>query len=86
MDILPNSEKRVIKFENNEFLSSIYGACNANLKIIEQILDIKIHAKGNELCLYGNCENIEVSNYLFNELSKIVKKIKILMKNLLEKS
>ena len=65
---LENSMNRDIQFEDNNIIRELYGQHNENLKEIENLYGIRIHARGGKLSLEGENEEVE-SAYKF--LTKI---------------
>lgn len=63
-----------LDFEENNLLPDLYGEHNRNLARVEQMLDVTIHERGNQLVVVGDPENVnrtkDVLASLYNRLKK----------------
>ncbi len=63
-----------LDFEDNALLPDLYGEHNRNLARIEQMLDVTVHERGNQLLVVGDPENVnrtkDVLSSLYNRLKK----------------
>ena len=63
-----------LDFEENALLPDLYGEHNRNLARIEQMLEVTIHERGNQLLVVGDPENVnrtkDVLASLYNRLKK----------------
>ena len=62
------SESLPLKFKDNALVVELAGEHNANLRIIERALDVKIHLRGNQLTLQGAPHDVEVAARVLREL------------------
>ncbi|WP_417819412.1 PhoH family protein [Terasakiella sp.] len=63
-----------LDFEDNALLPDLFGEHNRNLARLEQMLDVTIHERGNQLIVVGDPENVnrtrDVLSSLYNRLKK----------------
>ncbi len=63
-----------LDFEDNGLLPDLFGEHNRNLARMEQMLDVTIHERGNQLIIVGDPENVtqtkDVLTSLYNRLKK----------------
>ncbi|MBU2063606.1 MAG: PhoH family protein [Candidatus Omnitrophica bacterium] len=65
--------KRLIKLHNNEEANILFGRHDENLKIIEQVLTVKIIARGGNLTLQGSEKKVILAAKLIQELVDVVR-------------
>lgn len=63
-----------IEFDDNALLSTLYGEHNAHLLRLEENLNVKIRAKGNEVTLIGDAQNVAFAQTVLESLWARVKK------------
>ncbi len=61
-------ESLPLKFKDNTLLLQLAGEHNANLRIIERALGVKIHLRGNQVTLEGAGHDVEVAKRVLEEL------------------
>ncbi len=62
-----------VSFDDNSLMQILAGEQNANLKIIEKQLDVRVHLRGNQFMISGARPDVEVSEKLLHELSDLVR-------------
>jgi len=67
-------EVKVLTIEDNSLTKDLFGKQNENLKIIENLLDIRISTRGNNLSLHGEPIQVELAEKLVKSLYSILKK------------
>lgn len=65
--------KRLITLHNNEEANILFGRHDENLKIIEQVLTVKIIARGGNLTLQGSEKKVILAAKLIQELVDVVR-------------
>ena len=63
-----------LTFENISWFKILNGTNQSNIIIIEKLLDIKIHSKGNELILTGPSKEVSLGKDLIQNFYKIISK------------
>ncbi len=66
-------KSKKVTFDSNELLSSLYGENNANLRLIEKKLNIRVNMRGNELILQGALSDLEMAENLLTQLYGLLK-------------
>jgi len=61
-------------FEDNHLCKSLYGERENHLRILEDVIGISIHSRGNELQLAGDETKIELAANLLNQFYTTLKK------------
>jgi len=61
-------ESLPLKFKDNALVLQLAGEHNANLRIIEQALDVKIHLRGNQVTIQGSPHDVQVASRVLKEL------------------
>ena len=49
-----SSHQKQLEFEDNQFLSSLFGYHDKNLKVLENKFKVKLYTRGNLLSIKGN--------------------------------
>ncbi len=70
-DIRQARQKKII-FENNQLALTLFGEQGRNLKLFEDLLEVTLHAKGNELIISGTTADMEVAENCFLQLYKLL--------------
>lgn len=65
---------KVLTIEDNSLAKDLFGKHNENLRIIENALDIRISARGNNLNLEGEPSEVELAEKLVKSLYSILQK------------
>jgi len=63
-----------LTFDNGNWFKILNGTNQSNILIIEKLLDIKIHSKGNELILNGPSKEVTLGKELIQNFYKIISK------------
>lgn len=61
-----------VSFDDNTLIQSLAGQQNANLKVIERQLDLRVHLRGNQFTLSGAKADVQIAERLLNELADLV--------------
>ena len=69
-----NRISRELEFQDNNLVKELYGEHNENLKEIESIYGIKIHARGGKLSLEGGADEVEPAYRFLVELYGLLEK------------
>lgn len=62
-----------VSFDDNNIIQLLAGEQNANLKVIENQLRIRVHLRGNQFTLTGPPAETEIGERLLNELADLVR-------------
>jgi phosphate starvation-inducible PhoH-like protein len=54
--------------EDNQLIQSLIGEFDENLKFIEKALKVKINARGNDISIHGEADEVELTRRLLQEL------------------
>ncbi len=65
-------EQKKIIFDNNQLALSLFGEQGKNLKIFEELLDVGLHVKGNEVIISGHKDAVEVTGTCLEQLYKLL--------------
>lgn len=57
-----------LQFDDNHLVPMLFGECGAHLSRIEEMLEVQIHAKGNEVVITGEHKNIQHARKVLEEL------------------
>ncbi len=63
--------ERLINFENLDDMMSVFGSSDQNLKIIENMLNVNLLVRGNEVRLKGEVEGVNIAERLINRLIEV---------------
>ena len=74
MKALADTAERRLTLANNEEAALLSGARDENLRIIEREFGARILARGNELVVRGNAEEVERAAELVGELTKLLRR------------
>ena len=74
MKALADTAERRLTLANNEEAALLSGARDENLRIIEREFGTRILARGNELVVRGNPEEVERAAELVGELTKLLRR------------
>jgi len=66
------TESLPLEFKDNALLVQLAGEHNANLRIIERALDVRIHLRGNQLTLQGSPHDVDVASRVLKELYSLL--------------
>lgn len=64
----------LISFDDFECARGLFGEHDENLKLVEELLEVKISARGSEVQLWGAKEDRDLALKLLNELYELVKR------------
>ena len=64
--------KKKIVFDNNQLALSLFGEQGKNLKVFEDLLDVELHVKGNEVVISGHQNSVEITASCFEQLYKLL--------------
>jgi phosphate starvation-inducible PhoH-like protein len=68
-----NLEAKKVTFDSNELARILFGERNANLRIIEKMLNISINIRGNDLMLQGGLPELDMAENVLNQLYGLLK-------------
>ena len=67
-----------IEFSDNNILSSLFGANDINIQILEKINNVKIHYRGNKVKILGSKKSVkDTKNELINLFKEAKKGVEI---------
>ena len=69
---IPLHQKK-LEFEDNQFLTSIYGYHDKNLKVLEDKFKVKLYSRGNLLSIKGNRDPVEKAYFIIQGLYQKLK-------------
>ncbi len=68
-----SSHQKQLEFEDNRFLSSLFGYHDKNLKVLENKFKVKLYTRGNLLSIKGNRDPVEKAYFIIEGLYKKLK-------------
>ncbi len=68
-----SSHQKQLEFEDNRFLSSLFGYHDKNLKVLENKFKVKLYTRGNLLSIKGNRDPVEKAFFIIEGLYKKLK-------------
>ncbi len=77
---MDNTEKTVTLKDDYQITRSLFGKKDTNLKVIEDELDVKLIARGNQIKIAGQAENIRIAERVIEELTAVLSQEKSLSK------
>ena len=69
---IPVHQKK-LEFEDNQFLSSLFGYHDKNLKVLEDKFKVKLYTRGNLLSIKGNRDPVEKAYFIIQGLYQKLK-------------
>ena len=68
-----SSHQKQLEFEDNQFLSSLFGYHDKNLKVLENKFKVKLYTRGNRLSIKGNRDPVEKAYFIIQGLYQKLK-------------
>ena len=68
-----SSHQKQLEFEDNQFLASLFGYHDKNLKVLENKFKVKLYTRGNLLSIKGNRDPVEKAYFIIEGLYKRLK-------------
>ena len=68
----PDSGDAVLHFDDNALLLNLCGERNANLRLIEKALQIKLNLRGDRISLVGEEADVKVAKRVLEELYSLL--------------
>ncbi len=68
-----SSHQKQLEFEDNKFLSSLFGYHDKNLKVLENKFKVKLYTRGNLLSIKGNRDPVEKAYFIIQGLYQKLK-------------
>ena len=68
-----SSHQKQLEFEDNQFLSSLFGYHDKNLKVLENKFKVKLYTRGNLLSIKGSRDPVEKAYFIIEGLYKKLK-------------
>ena len=68
-----SSHQKQLEFEDNQFLSSLFGYHDKNLKVLENKFKVKLYTRGILLSIKGNRDPVEKAYFIIEGLYKKLK-------------
>ena len=65
--------QKKLEFEDNQFLSSLFGCHDKNLKVLEDKFKVKLYSRGNLLSIKGNRDPVEKAYFIIQGLYQKLK-------------
>ena len=65
--------QKKVEFEDNQFLSSLFGYHDKNLKVLEDKFKVKLYSRGNLLSIKGNRDPVEKAYFIIQGLYQKLK-------------
>ena len=69
---IPLHQKK-LEFDDNQFLSSLFGYHDKNLKVLEDKFKVKLYSRGNLLSIKGNRDPVEKAYFIIQGLYQKLK-------------
>ena len=63
-----SSHQKQLEFDDNQFLSSLFGYHDKNLKVLEDKFKVKLYTRGNLLSIKGSRDPVEKAYYVIQGL------------------
>ena len=70
--------QKQLEFDDNQFLASLFGYHDKNLKVLEDKFKVKLYTRGNFLSIKGNRDPVEKASYVIQGLYQKLKNKDIL--------
>ena len=71
--VTPSLHQKQLEFENNQFLVSLFGSHDKNLKALEGKFQVKLYNRGNFLSIKGKRDPVEKAYFIIEGLYKRLK-------------
>ena len=68
-----STHQKQLEFEDNQFLSSLFGYHDKNLKVLENKFKVKLYTRGNLLSIKGNRDPVEKAYFIIQGLYQKLK-------------
>ena len=68
-----SSHQKQLEFEDNQFLSRLFGYHDKNLKVLENKFKVKLYTRGNLLSIKGNRDPVEKAYFIIQGLYQKLK-------------
>ena len=68
-----NLHQKQLEFDDNQFLSTLFGSHDKNLKVLEDKFKVKLYNRGNLLSIKGNRDPVEKAYFIIQGLYKKLK-------------
>ncbi len=65
--------QKQLEFDDNKFLSSLFGYHDKNLKVLEEKFKVKLYTRGNLLSIKGNRDPVEKASFIIQGLYQKLK-------------
>tara|TARA_E500000075_G_C6982937_1_gene317887 strand:- start:564 stop:1520 length:957 start_codon:yes stop_codon:yes gene_type:complete len=65
--------QKQLEFDDNQFLASLFGYHDKNLKVLEDKFKVKLYTRGNFLSIKGNRDPVEKASYVIQGLYQKLK-------------
>ena len=65
--------QKQLEFDDNQFLSTLFGSHDKNLKVLEDKFKVKLYNRGNLLSIKGNRDPVEKAYFIIQGLYKKLK-------------
>ena len=65
--------QKKLEFEDNQFLSSLFGYHDKNIKVLEDKFKVKLYSRGNLLSIKGNRDPVEKAYFIIQGLYQKLK-------------
>jgi phosphate starvation-inducible PhoH-like protein len=73
MDVVSENNKTRLIFSDINLASQLFGEYNKNLKKIEELTDVSIHARGNTIFIEGDSIAEDLAKKILNQLYSLLK-------------
>ncbi|SPJ43016.1 phosphate starvation-induced protein [Leuconostoc carnosum] len=65
--------QQIFTFENSEQQTNLIGANDSFLNLIEEGLNVQLHARGDQMTIAGDENNVQLANAVLRELTGLIK-------------
>ena len=69
-----SGEERILSIDDSGVAQSLYGERNEHLRYLEQVLDVRIGARGSDLHITGSAESVELACDVLLQLAEVIRK------------
>ena len=71
--VTPSTHQKQLEFDDNQFLVSLFGSHDKNLKALEGKFQVKLYNRGNFLSIKGKRDPVEKAYFIIEGLYKRLK-------------
>ena len=65
--------QQIFKFENTEQQTKLIGVNDNLIRLIEEGLDVSLHARGDQMTIAGEADQVALAQAVLQELTQLIK-------------